>query len=125
MDENDLKTVVPRHVLVKQGISALASLAGGVFLMVMAVGVRFGIFGMILPAAALVFGIGALLSKDREDKKPGLIIATGGIMGLIIRFGIPILKPFAATFLTIGALSLFAAGIWKGIKFILGLNSRR
>jgi len=125
MDENDLQSVVPRHVLVKQGISALAYLAGGVFLMVMVVGARFGILGIVLPAAALVFGLGALLSKDREDKKPGLVIAIGGIMGLVMRFGIPILQPFAATFMTIGALSLFAAGIWKGIKFLLGLNSRR
>ena len=125
MDENDLQPVVPRHVLVKQGISAAAYLAGGIFLMIMAVGARFTFLGIVLSMAALVIGIGALLSRDREDKKPGLIIAIGGVMGMIVRFGIPILKPFAATFLTIGALSLFVAGIWKGIKFLLGLSSRR
>ena len=124
MDDNDLHPIVPRNVLARQGISAVAYLGGGAFLMVMSIGARFTLLGIILSVVALVIGIGALLSKDREDKLPGLVMTLGGVMGMIIRFGIPILKPFAATALTIGALGLLAAGIWKGIKFLMGLKSR-
>ena len=124
MDENNLQPVVPRDVLVKLGISAVACLSGGAFFMAMLVAAR-GFLGIVLPAAALVIGIGALLSRDRGDKKPGLVIALGGVMGLAMRFAIPVLKPFAATILTIGALGLIAAGLWKGIRFLLGLKSRR
>ena len=125
MDDENLQRIVPREVLVKQGIAAVVSLAGGVFLILMTVGARFGLLGIAVSVAALIIGIGALFSRDREDKKPGFIITAAGVLGLILRFGLPILKPFAATLLTIGALSLFASGIWKGIKFLIGLNSRR
>ena len=124
MEERNV-TPIPRDVLVKQGISAVAYLAGGAFLMVMAMGASRGFLGIILSVAALVIGIGALLSRDREDKKPGLVITAAGVMGIIIRFGIPILKPIAGTLLGIGAFGLFAAGIWKGIIFLLGLKSRQ
>jgi len=117
--------IVPRDVLVKQGTSAIAYIAGGVFLMILAFGSRFPVLGIILSLVAAAVGIGALLSRDREDKKPGFILTTAGVLGLVIRFGIPLLKPFAGFILGLGALGLFAAGIWKGIKFLLGLKSRQ
>ena len=125
MDDENIQRIVPREVLVKQGIAAVVSLAGGVFLMLMTVGARFGLLGIAVSVAALVIGLGALFSREREDRKPGLIITAAGVLGLIMRFGLPILKPFAATILIAGSLSLFASGIWKGIKFLIGLNSRR
>ena len=125
MDDKELQTVVPRDVLVKHGTSAVAYLAGGVFLMIMAYGTRFPILGIILSGIALVIGIGALASRDKEDKKPGLVLTVAGAMGMVIRFGIPLLKPFAGFVLGLGAIGLIAAGIWKGIKFILGLKSRQ
>ena len=127
MDDMELKSVVPRDVLVKQGTSAVAYLAGGIFLMVLAFGARFPILGIILSVAAVVIGIGALVSKDREDKKPGLILAAAGVMGMIMRFRVPvpIVTSLAGFFLGLGAVSLFAMGIWKGIKFLIGLKSRQ
>lgn len=125
MDDKDLKPIIPRDVLVRQGTSAVACLAGGIFLMVLAFGARFPILGIILSLIAVVIGVGALFSKDREDKKPGIIITAAGVMGMVIRFGIPILKPFAGFILGLGALGLFAMGVWKGIKFLLGLKSRQ
>jgi hypothetical protein len=118
-------TPVSREELVKQGISSLSCLAGGAFFIVMMIGARVGLLGIILPLAALIIGIVALLSRDREGKKPGLIIAAAGVLGIITRFGLPVLKPFAATILTIGAVGLFVAGIIKGIKFLVGLKSRQ
>jgi hypothetical protein len=131
MEDDEIKVfevkdqVVPRDVLVKQGTAAVTSLAGGVLLLIMAFGARFPILGIILSIAVLVIGIGALFSKDKSDKKPGLVLAAAGAMGMIIRFGIPILKPFAGFVLGLGGLALIAMGIWKGIKFIMGLKSRQ
>ena len=131
MDDNDLQQMVPkepitpRDVLAKQGTNAILCLAGGVLLMVMTFGARLKFLGIALSLAALVFGVGALLSKDREDKKPGIVILAAGLLGMVFQFGIPILKPFAGFFLGLGALGLFASGIWKGIQFLRGLKSRQ
>ena len=124
MNDNEYIRIVPRDVLVKQGTSAVAYIAGGVLLMIMTFGARFPLLGIILSVAALVIGAGALFSKNREDKKPGLVIFIAGVLGLIMRFGIPVLKPFAGFVLGLGAFGLFATGIAKGIKFLIGLKSR-
>ena len=116
--------LVPRDELTKQGTNAVLYLAGGAFLMVMTMGARLRFLGVVFSLAALVLGIGALVSKDREDKKPGIVLIAAGALGMVFRFGIPILKPFAGFFLGLGALFLFAAGIWKGIQFLRGLKSR-
>ena len=125
MDDNDLQPIVPRDVLLKQGISAVSCLAGGVFLFIMAIGAGRGLLGIVLSTTALVIGIGALLSRDHDDKKPGLVLTAAGVLGMIMRFRVPLLQPIAGTVLSIGAIGLFAAGIVKGIKFLRGLNSRR
>ena len=125
MDDNELNPVIPREVLVKQGISAIVNLAGGVFLMIMTIGSRLGFFGLLLSIVALVIGIVSLVSRDRDDRKPGLVFVVAGVMGMVMRFRVPILQPIAGTVLALGAIALFAAGIWKGIRFLLGLKSRR
>ena len=126
MNENEQQPIVPRNVLVKQGISAAAYLSGGVFLLIMAIGSHHGLFGLILPVIALLIGIGALLSKDQEDKKPGFIFTGAGVLGMLVRFvRIPLLQALAGTLLVIGAFGLLAAGIWNGVKFLRGLKSRQ
>ena len=125
MDDEKLRVIVPRDVLVKQGISAITYLAGGVLLLVMTIGSRFRFMGIVLSLVALVIGVGALLSRDREDKKPGLVIAIAGILGMAMRFRVPLLQTIAGIVLGIGAFGLFAAGIWKGIRFLIGLKSRQ
>jgi len=126
MEENEFRPVVSREELVKRGISAVACFAGSALLLAMVVGARFRLFGIILSALALVFGIGAFLSRDHEDKKPALVLTAAGVLGLILRFiKIPALQAFAGTFLGVGAVGLFAAGILKGIKFLRGLKSRQ
>ena len=124
-DERELVPITPREVLVKLGTSAIACFAGGALLFVMTMGVRFRIPGIILSVGALVLGVGAVFSKDREDKKPGLIITGAGVLGMVIQFGIPILRPIAVFALGLGAIGLIASGIWKGIKFLRGLKTRQ
>ena len=125
MDDEDLQRIASREMLAKQGLTVAAYFAGGVLMIIMSIGSRVGIFGLILSAAALVTGIGALLSKDRDYKKPGLILTAAGILGIVMRY-IKILpiQSIAGTFLLIGAVSLFVTGILKGIKFLKNLMSR-
>jgi len=125
MDEKELVPITPREVLVKLGTTAIAHLAGGALFFVMSMGVRFRIPGIILSIGALVLGGAALLSKDREDKKPGLIITGAGVLGMLVQFGIPILRPLAVFALGLGAIGLIASGVWKGIKYLRGLKTRQ
>jgi len=131
MDNDDLppdvpmEPIIPRDVLAKQGTNAILYLAGGALLLVMTMGARFKFLGIALSLAALIIGVGAVVSRDRDDKKPGIVILASGLLGMVFQFGIPILKPFAGFFLGLGALGLFATGIWKGIQFLRGLRSRR
>ncbi|MDR3248609.1 MAG: hypothetical protein LBT39_07470 [Treponema sp.] len=116
---------VPTRTLEKQGFAAVANLAGGVFLLILGVvGGRFPIIGIILGAIAAIFGVTALLSKDPADRKPGAILAGGGILEILSRVGAPFFRPLAGTLLSIGAFGLIAMGIWNGLKFLKGLKSR-
>ena len=124
MKDEDIRRIIPREVLVKQGISMVLCFIGGAFLMVMILGARIGLLGLILSVAALSIGIGALLSRNVESKKPALILVVAGVLGMMMRFRIPVLMYIAPTLLNIGALLLFMAGILKGIVFLRGLRSR-
>ena len=134
MDDNEIQIkesgsvtepIVSRELLVKQGTSAVIYFAGGLLLFIMTFVARHPILGILLPVAALAVGAGSLLSRSREDKKPGLIFALAGVAGLIVRFGIPLIRPFAAFALVLGAIGLVTAGIWKGIRFLAGLKTRQ
>lgn len=125
MDDRQLQPVVPRDEVAKQGISAVAYLAGGVFLLAMGLFSSRGLLGIILSVAALAIGIRSLVSKDRDDKKPGIIITAAGVMGMFVRFRVPVLQVVSGTLLGLGAIGLLAMGIWKGIKFLIGLKSRQ
>jgi hypothetical protein len=80
--------------------------------------------GIIAGAVVALAGVGALFSKDPEDRKPGIIITAAGILAILARAPIPPRRNFAGVLLSIGAVGLLAMGIWKGIKFLKGLKSR-
>jgi len=124
MDEKELIPMVPRDVLVKLGTSAVAQLVGGVLLFIMTTSARFRVPGIVLSLGALLVGAGALLSKNRDDIKPGMFITGAGVLGMVVQFGLPLMKSFAGFFLGVGAIGLIASGIWKGIKFLRGLKTR-
>jgi hypothetical protein len=80
------------------------------------------VFGLILGG----LGLAAVLSKDPEDKKPGTILTIAGILKLTFHVGvIPVVKAAAGTLLTVSSLGLLAMGIWNGIRFLLGLKTRK
>jgi hypothetical protein len=119
---NDLEPSYPPSTkeLAKQGVSAVAGIAGGVALFVL--GALPPIAGIIAGAVVAVVGISGLLSKDPEDKKPGMVVTIGGALAIFSKVGL--VRPLAGTLLGIGALGLLALGIWNGIKFLKGLKSR-
>jgi hypothetical protein len=111
----------PTKILARRGVKAVGYIAGGICFFVL--GALPPIAGIIAGAVAGVVGVGALLSKDPDDRKPGLVVTAAGALAILSKVGI--VRPFAATLLGIGALGLLGLGIWNGIKFILGLRSRR
>ncbi|AEF80404.1 hypothetical protein [Leadbettera azotonutricia] len=125
MNDVEKQGYTSTSVLAKQGVSAIGNLVGGALLLVMQIlGGRFRLLGIVMGLAIGGFGVSGLLSKDPEDKKPGMILTAAGILELVFQFGIPILKPIAGTLLGITALGLLAMGIIKGVKFLKGLKSR-
>ena len=125
MDDDDYIEVTPLEDLTREKNSALTHVLGGVVLMVLTIGARFRLIGIVLSTSMLVMGLGILFSKDRKDKKPGLVMTIAGILGLMVQFGIPMLRPFAMFFLGLGAMGFFASGLIKGIQYFINLNQRR
>ncbi|MDR2743396.1 MAG: hypothetical protein LBB98_14780 [Treponema sp.] len=110
----------PTNVLAKQGVTAVGCLIGGAGLLI--AGVLPPVIGIIAGVVIGIVGIGAAMSKDPDDRRPGILAALAG--GLTILSKIGIVRPLAGTLLTIGAVGLLAMGIWKGVKFIIGLKNR-
>jgi hypothetical protein len=120
---NDIESrngYTPTNVLAKQGVAAIGCLIGGAGLLI--AGALPPVVGIIAGGVIGIAGIGAAMSKDPEDRKPGIFVAAAG--GLTILSKIGIVKPLAGTLLAIGAVGLLAAGVWNGVKFIKGLKNR-
>jgi hypothetical protein len=110
----------PTNVLAKQGMTAIGGIAGGLVLTIMrALPLVIGIIAGVIVG---VIGIGGIMSKDPEDRKPGILAAAAGGLSILAR--IPFIRPLAGTLLSISALGLIVLGVWNGIKFIKGLKGR-
>ena len=125
MEEFEIKPEVPVEVLYREGASAVLYLAGGLCLLVITFAARFPFLGVVLSGAAFMIGIKIVASKNLSDKRPGLVMTLAGILEFIFRFGPPFMRPFAAFFLGLGAIGLLAAGIWKGVVFLMALKNRQ
>jgi hypothetical protein len=110
----------PTNVLAKQGITAVGGIVGGLALIIMRALPPF--IGIIAGVVVGVIGVGGILSKDPEDRKPGILAAAAGALSILSRVGI--IRPLAGTLLGISALGLLVLGVWNGIKFIKGLKGR-
>jgi hypothetical protein len=123
---NDLipgEEYTPTNVLAKRGVRAIGCLVGGAGLLLLAaLGARFPIVGIAAGAVLGVIGIGAVISKDPDDRKPGLVVLAAGVLSLLSR--VPGVRAFAGTLLGVGALGLLAAGIWNGIRFLREIKRR-
>ena len=110
--------------LSKLGITAIGYSAGGIFLFLLQAISRWRGLGLVVGAIVCIVGITSLLSKDPDDKKAGVVIAGAGALTVLSKSGIPLITAVSGTLLSIGALGLLALGIWKGIKFFIGLKKR-
>jgi len=110
--------------LSKQGLTAVACTAGGLFLLILQSIARFRVLGLIIGGVACVLGIISLLSKDSADKKAGMVISGAGILALLSKIGPAPLKALAGTLIAISGVGLLALGIWNAIKFFKGLRKR-
>jgi hypothetical protein len=110
----------PTQVLAKQGLTAVGGIAGGIVLLIM--GALPPIAGIIAGAVVGVVGIGAVLSGDKDDRKPGIVAAAAGGLSILSKIGI--VRPLAGSLLGIGAIGLLAMGVWNGVKFLRGLKNR-
>ncbi|MDR3115032.1 MAG: hypothetical protein LBU25_05870 [Treponema sp.] len=122
-ENNKASSYTSTNALAKQGIAAVGGIIGGAGLLLMSSLPPIG--GILLGALAGILGIGALLSKDQEERKPGAFLTAAGCLAIVSRLSIPVIKPLAGAFLGLGALGFLAMGIWKGIKFFQGLKRRR
>jgi hypothetical protein len=64
------------------------------------------------------------MTKDPDDRKPGILAAVAGGLAVLSRVPIKPLAALSGTLLGISALGLLALGVWNGIKFIKGLKGR-
>jgi hypothetical protein len=124
---NDIEPVEPygsTKNLAKQGVAALGMIGGGIFLFVVEALSRFRVAGLVIGVVTGIVGISALLSKDPDDKKPGLVITAAGLLVILSKTGIPFIRSLAPVLLSIGAVGLLVMGVWKGIQFFRELKSR-
>ncbi|MDR2535168.1 MAG: hypothetical protein LBD29_03940 [Treponema sp.] len=117
-----MENYTPTKVLAKQGVAAVCGIAGGAALLTL--GALPSIVGIAVGGVAAAAGIGALLSKDPDDKKAGAVLAVGGALAIASKT-IPLLEGAAGALLGLGGVGFLAMGVWKGVKFLKGLKSRR
>jgi hypothetical protein len=111
----------PRGTLVRQGITAVGSLAAALVLGVVK-SLPFAA-GVIAGGIITVFGLVNLASKNREDKRAGLFLSAAGALTLLSRS--PFFPGFSGRILSLGIAGLLVLGVWNGVKFLLGLKARR
>jgi hypothetical protein len=123
-DMENINNIPSTSILSKLGISAVGYTAGGIFLFLLNIFSRFRVFGLIIGGIVCLVGIGSLMSKDRADKKAGVLITAAGALTILSKAGIPFLTAISGTLLSIGAVGLLVLGIINGIKFFIGLKKR-
>ena len=123
-DIDKIDDIPSTTTLTKQGITAVTCTAGGLFLLLIQTIARLPVLGLIIGGIACVVGIVSLLSNDPTDKKAGIVISGAGILLMLSKTGIPLIRAAAGTLISFGSIGLLALGILNGIKFLKGLKRR-
>ncbi|MHC6204084.1 hypothetical protein ACYULU_12930 [Breznakiellaceae bacterium SP9] len=116
------KDAVPDTVLSKQGFKAIVSTAGGAALLFVSVLPSIAVLAIGFITAGL--GISGIASKDREDKKPGILVTIAGTLLIFSRVVSPIRRAAIVALLVVG-LGLLCTGLLNGLKFLSGLYKKR
>ena len=114
-----MSDLVPRKVLVKQGMMGVGGIVGGGILLFLA--------GLSGPAGWIVGGlltlVGLGVSASRDDRAAGVVILGAGILTLVSAL-IPGIGPAAGWLMRAGGIGLIIAGGYSIIKFIIILKKR-
>jgi hypothetical protein len=113
--------IVPREEMTKQAMKAVGGVGGGIALLVISAMTGSLVGGIIVGGLAALVGL--IMTRDKADRKGGLVaIAAGGITlaGLLI----PPIRHLAQILLTISGVGLIGAGVWSLIRFFRNLKSR-
>jgi hypothetical protein len=109
--------------LSKTGVRAVFQLAGGIALSIL------GVLPILLSTVAggglTILGLAGVSSRDKEDKKIGLVLTLAGAAAILSRHGvIPLLKAGGAMALHAGAFAFIGLGLFNLVKFVIGLKKR-
>ena len=111
--------LVPRNVLVKQGMKGIGGIVGWGALILLSQLPFVG--GLIVGGLLAVVGLGICTSKD--DRIAGIVTAAAGALTLLSQ--IPAIGSIAGWLMGAGGIGLVIAGGYSLIKFILNLRKRR
>lgn len=110
-----MSDLVPRKVLVKQGMMGVGGIVGGGILLFLA--------GLSGPAGWIVGGlltlVGLGVSASRDDRAAGVVILGAGVLTLVTA-----LFPGIDWLMKAGGIGLIVAGGYSIVKFIINLKKR-
>ena len=111
--------IVPREELNRQAMKGVGGVAGGVALLVINALSSSLIGGIIVGGLAALIGL--IMTKDRADRKAGLVaLVAGG--ATILAVTLPVVRSLTHTVLWVGGIGLIAMGVWSIIKFFRNLR---
>ena len=111
-----MNDIVPRETLSRQGVAGFTAVAGGVGLLVM--GALPGVVGIVI--AGLVTAGGLAFATSRDDRRPGLVVAGAGALGILSAA----IGGFPGIILGLAGAGLIAYGGLSVYRFVRGLKSR-
>lgn len=117
-----MNDMVPTSTLAKQGVAAVGGIAGGLGLWVLRALSHIPIVGLAVGGLVALVGVGALSSREPEDKRAGIVTAAAG--GLTVLSNIGLFAGAANGLMGIAIVGLLAMGGWNAYKFMKGLKTR-
>ena len=110
--------IVPRKDLVKSGSKGIGGIIGGA--LILALNALNPIASLIVGGIIGITGLG--ISRTKEDKATGYVIAAAGALTAIT--AIPAIGGIAGWLLGVSGVGLLLLGGWNLIKFIMGYRKR-
>lgn len=114
-----MSDIVPRDQLTKQAMKGVGGVAGGIALLVVRAIAAGPIGGFII--GGLVAVVGLIMTKDKVDRKAGLVALAAGAV-TVLAFALPGIRGLALTLLLLSGIGLIGAGAWSLVKFFKNLK---
>ncbi len=112
--------IVPRNVVVGQGIRGIAGVGGGIALLILNALSASGWPGLIVGAVVVIAGL--VLGSSREDRRAGTVTAVVGAATILA--SIPAVHRALGWLMPTAGVALILAGLWSLFKFWRNLRRR-